>query len=134
MFESTMILWLFIAFSIKHLWIDFLWQPPYEWQNKGTYGHFGGIQHSGKHAFATLCMIMGLVVLLGLRISYASYLMVVLISAVEFIVHYHMDWAKININQKYGWAANTHNEFWMMLGVDQFVHMMTYVWIIWMVI
>ena len=120
---------LFIAFGIKHLWIDFLWQTPFEWQNKGTYGHFGGIQHSGKHAIVTFLMLAILSLLLNI-----SMLLVLAVSMVEFVVHYHMDWDKVNINKKYGWEPTTHKEFWFMLGIDQFVHFLNYIWIVWIVI
>ncbi len=131
MIDTNIIFILFIAFSIKHLLFDFCWQTPYEWQNKGTYGHFGGIQHSGKHALATFLMMVILSWALGFN---ASMLLIILISLMEFLVHYHMDWSKVNINKKYGWTATTHNEFWIMVGIDQFVHFLTYIWIIWMVI
>ncbi len=131
MIESNIIFILFIAFGLKHLWIDFFWQVPYEWQNKGTYGHFGGIQHSGKHMLSTFLMMVILSWLLGFN---AAMPLIIGVSVVEFVVHYHMDWVKMNINKKYGWTATTHNEFWWMVGVDQFVHFANYVWIIWMVI
>ena len=129
--DTNMIFLLFILFGFKHLWIDFLWQVPYEWQNKGTYGHFGGIQHSGKHAWVTMLMLVVVLWIMGFTTTIP---IILLVSGVEFLVHYHMDWAKVNINKKYGWTATTHNEFWWMVGLDQFVHFLNYVWIIWMVI
>lgn len=51
----------------------------------------------------------------------------------EYALHYHIDWAKMNLNKKMGWAANTHNEFWILLGVDQLLHYLTYCFILWMV-
>lgn len=107
------------ALLIKHFWLDFGYQPPYMWQNKGTFGHWGGIVHSGGHALASWIILafatpLALSVLAGLALF-------------EFVVHYATDWAKMNINKKMGWTATTHNEFWILTGLDQLVHQLTYV-------
>jgi hypothetical protein len=52
-----MLLLLFLLFT-KHLILDFLYQPPYQWKNKGTYGHLGGIVHAGQHALATFSVLL----------------------------------------------------------------------------
>lgn len=109
--------------TIKHFVFDFVYQPPYQWQNKGTYGHLGGIVHSGQHTLATLLILCFFIHPLG----------ALLIAGIEFIVHYHMDWFKMWYNKKKGWTAVTHNEFWVLTGFDQFVHSMTYIWILWVV-
>ncbi len=110
-----MILLLFLLFT-KHLIFDFFYQPPYQWQNKGTYGHLGGILHSGQHALATFV----------LTLFFVPVGMAVLIALFEFIVHYHMDWFKMWYNKRKGWGANTHAEFWYLMGIDQYVHTVTY--------
>src|SRR6478609_7533311 len=103
--------------NVKHFVCDFLYQPPYMWQNKGTYGHPGGILHSGFHA----------VVSFGLLLFFATPLTAALLAIGEFFVHYHMDWFKMKYNKFKGWTATTHNEFWILLGVDQLVHALTYI-------
>lgn len=105
--------------TIKHFICDFLYQPPYQWQNKGTYGHWGGIVHSGQHALATLFILF--------LTASAAPLMAVGIALGEFVIHYHMDWFKMNYNKRKGWGPLTHNEFWVLLGVDQLVHSLTYI-------
>jgi hypothetical protein len=115
-----MMLILLLLLTIKHFVLDFVYQPPYQWQNKGTYGHIGGIIHSGQHALATLLILMfftGPVVGISLSIG-------------EFIVHYHMDWFKMWYNKKKGWGPTTHNEFWVLTGFDQMVHSLTYLAIV----
>ncbi len=49
------------------------------------------------------------------------------IAIAEFGIHYHTDWLKMNINKYFGWGATTHNEFWVLLGVDQLIHSLTYI-------
>ena len=121
MITATAAVALFGAFAVKHFVFDFLYQPPYQWQNKGTLGHWGGLVHSGQHALATILILLfvaSLPVALGL-------------AAVEFVVHYFTDYSKMNINKAKGWGATTHNEFWVLLGVDQLIHSLTYVGIVW---
>ena len=123
---TATILILLTALTIKHFIFDFLYQPPYQWQNKGTYGHWGGLVHSGQHAIATFAILL---------LAVPFYWVIALgIAALEFMIHYHMDWFKMNYNKKKGWSANTHNEFWILLGVDQLVHSLTYIGIVGLVV
>lgn len=113
--SSFEVLTLLVLLFTKHLFIDFPFQTPYQYLNKGTYGHPGGILHSALHAFATL-----LIVLL-FNPSFALALAVF-----DFAVHYHIDWAKVQLNKRYNWKPDTHSEFWTLLGVDQYLHALTY--------
>lgn len=116
----TYLIVLMIFIQFKHLIVDWLWQPPYEWQNKGTYGHMGGIVHSMKNAIGTaICFI-----------PFFGIIPSLMVLMIDFICHYHIDWAKMNINKKMGWTATTHNEFWMLTGTDQFLHQLTYLLLI----
>ena len=105
---------LVLLFS-KHFLIDFPLQTPYQLNNKGSYGHPGGLLHSGLHGLATL-LIFALVTPLAYLFAIA-----------DFLIHYHIDWAKVTINEHYGWTATTHNQFWILLGLDQYLHAMTYI-------
>lgn len=46
---------------------------------------------------------------------------------VDFAVHYHVDWAKIQINQKYGLKPDNSEKYWWLLGADQYAHSVTYI-------
>lgn len=105
---------------LKHFVCDFLYQPPYMFMNKGTYGHPGGIIHSTFHAVVTLVILL----------FFTTPPIALAIMVGEFIIHYHVDWFKMWYNAKKGWGANTHNEFWILLGLDQLIHSLTYVGII----
>lgn len=112
------VLILMTLFVLKHFIVDFPIQTPYQWMNKGNYGHPGGLLHSGLHAFATyLILFMVTPIALGL-------------AAIDFAIHYHVDWAKMNINNHYGWKADKDAAFWVLLGIDQLLHYLTYILII----
>jgi hypothetical protein len=84
--------------------------------NKGTYGHFGGIMHSSFHGLAT-----------ALVFWFVAPLSCLWIGLIDAVVHYHVDWAKMNLNKKMEWAPNTHEQFWWLLGLDQYLHALTYI-------
>ena len=106
---------------VKHFIWDFYYQPAYMWQNKGIFGHWGGISHSGIHAFTTYIILCFFV---------DSTEFALLLAVGEFVIHYITDYAKMNINRIKGWGATTHDEFWQLTGFDQLVHQLTYVVII----
>lgn len=104
---------------LKHLIVDFFWQPEYEWKNKGTYGHFGGIRHALKHVAVT-----GFILLF-----FVNPILIIPLMLLEFLIHYHMDWWKMwwGARKKY----DPYNpKFWHWMGIDQWVHTMTYVIIV----
>lgn len=115
---------LLIAFQWKHFVCDFpLQKDPYMFKNKGTYGHPGGIAHSLIHAVGTMYVLMAFFPLL-------SYTIWLSLSVLDFIIHYHIDLCKTKINDHYGWKAESSSEFWILLGVDQLLHQLTYLAII----
>ena len=109
-------------FQIKHFFIDFVFQPPWMWQNKGTYGHLGGIVHAGLHGVVTVPILL---------LAEVNPTLIAILALSEFLAHYHIDWAKMNINAKMGWKSNTHNQFWILTGLDQLLHQLTYLAIVW---
>jgi hypothetical protein len=114
------LLLIFTLLIVKHFIVDFPLQTKYQWSNKGTYGHPGGILHSGLHGIGTyLCLFW-----------YAP-IAAVYLALADMVIHYHVDWAKMNLNAKMGWGPNTHEEFWWLLGLDQLLHYLTYVVIVW---
>lgn len=118
----TILTLIFLLFT-KHFIIDFPLQGPYQWQNKGTYGHPGGLLHSGLHGIGTFICFY-----------FVAPHAAIYIALIDMLVHYHIDWAKMNINAKFGWAANTHPEFWWLLGLDQYLHTITYVGLVYLVV
>jgi len=116
-----MVIVLILLLFTKHFIFDFVYQPPYQWQNKGTYGHWGGLVHALQHGIATWLILA----------IYIPWYSAALLCALEMAFHYHIDYFKMNINRIYGWKCNTHNEFWILTGADQYLHALTYIWIVW---
>ena len=81
----TALIAVLIVLQIKHFVFDYPLQTLYMLRNKGTYGHPGGILHSGLHALGTIVafFVMTPTLLLGVAIMIG-----------EFVVHYHVDWSK----------------------------------------
>jgi hypothetical protein len=115
------ILLVLLLLTIKHFVVDFLLQNKFQWSNKGTYGHFGGVLHAALHGIGTyLCFLP----FLSNGEAYISGL-------IDGFIHYHIDWTKMNINKRMGWTPTTHEQFWWLLGLDQLLHSLTYLAIVW---
>ena len=110
MIEPLILLFLFS----KHFIIDFPLQTPYQYLNKGKYGHPGGLLHASLHGLGTYAIL--------LWITPVAYLFAI----ADFLIHYHIDWAKVKINTHYGWKPSD-DQFWTLLGLDQYLHAMTYI-------
>jgi hypothetical protein len=121
-----MVLMALALIQIKHQIIDWMWQPPFEYLNKGTYGHWGGVRHALKNAIGTgLAIYIGFLGLVspGLALSLA---------VLDFVIHYHIDWSKVNLNRFMGWGPTTHAQFWWLTGFDQTLHQLTYLGLIYL--
>jgi hypothetical protein len=110
---------LLLLLFLKHFIVDFPLQKPYQYLNKGNYGHPGGILHSALHGVGTFICIWFFFPSVALVMAFA-----------DFLVHYHVDWAKVNINKAFNWGPTTHEQFWWLLGLDQLAHALTYIAIV----
>lgn len=108
----------------KHFIVDFPLQFPRHYLNKGTYGNLKGLEHSLWHGFVTFWILL----------FFAPFWLAALVAVAEIIAHYHIDWAKMNLNKHYGLGPLTSEKFWWLLGLDQWFHYMTYVLIIMVVL
>ena len=109
------ILFLLTLFFIKHWLIDFVWQTPAEIANKGTYLKWAGLVHSVKHGIGTFVILW---------ITDISFEMLYFLSLADIIIHYHIDWAKMNLSKD---LTAADHKFWVWLGFDQLLHHLTYV-------
>jgi hypothetical protein len=110
------------ALFFKHFICDFPLQiSPWMYRNKGTYMHIGGISHSGIHGIGTLIVLFPFIGAHSL-----------IFAIIDFITHYHIDWAKVNIGRHYDLKPDNSDWFWILLGLDQFLHHVTYFIIIYL--
>lgn len=115
------ILLAFVVLAVKHTIADYFLQTSYQYRNKGSYGHPGGLIHAAFHAVLTLPVFLVL--------PPSSVMLAAAIIAGEFVLHYHLDWAKEQLVKRY---KVTHKDvlFWNLFGLDQLCHLLTYVAII----
>lgn len=126
------ILILLIAFQFKHLISDYYLQFPYMYENKGK--EAGWIKpllhHSGIHALGTLLIV-------GVHGSFVHsdaasfHVLSVLIVVVlfDFLTHFATD--RIKATRKEG---PDNPKFWQALGVDQMIHHLVGIIIVWYIV
>ena len=104
----------------KHALGDFVLQTPYQWRNKGRFGHPGGVLHSLIHAALTAPVLLLVTVPMNAGLA---------VLGAEFLLHYHVDWLKERIVHRKGWTSG-ESGYWRALGLDQLAHGLTYVAIV----
>jgi hypothetical protein len=111
---------LFIMFLLilKHFVCDFWLQFDYMIKQKGTYGAEGGRHHALMHTAGTF---------LALAIAIPSIEVAVVMSFLDGVVHYHIDWAKMKLSRH---LTPADHEYWCFIGADQMLHYLTYIGII----
>ena len=115
MYDSIFLL-LALLFA-KHWYVDFVNQTAEEVEWKGTFLDWRGLKHSLKHGLAT-----GLILYFATNIGALS----IVLGIFDFLVHYHIDWAKMN----WGNRDITNPKFWNHLGLDQMAHQICYVFFV----
>ncbi|QFT59059.1 hypothetical protein FIU94_09505 [Sulfitobacter sp. THAF37] len=121
--ELQLVLLLMTLLQAKHLFADFFLQTPRMLTDKARYLHMGRVQHAGLHAGLSLLALL----LVGTAPALA-----VAICVAEWIAHFHIDWIK-------GWHGERSGKgpdqagYWRAFGVDQFLHQLTYVAMLWAV-
>jgi hypothetical protein len=115
---------LLLGLEIKHYVADYFLQPGWMLGGKGNIFHAGGYAHAGIHAALTLVVLLACGTSLALALA---------IFAAEFVLHYALDYAKIQ------YSAGIHvdaqpRRFWALHGIDQLTHQLTYIAIIYVVL
>lgn len=112
------------ALILKHFICDFPLQRRYQYSNKGIYGHPGGLLHAGIHALGTLLVLA----------FFAPLVVALKLAALDALIHYHIDWAKNRCNKCCNFTASSGDGFWILLGLDQCAHQLTYVLLVWLLL
>lgn len=111
---------MFTSFIVKHFICDFILQRKYQYENKHIYGHLGGILHAGIHMLGTFFIVLYFV---------SSFKMGFCMALLDGVLHYHIDLAKSRLSIKHDLKSN-NDWFWILLGIDQMLHYLTYIIII----
>jgi hypothetical protein len=111
------ILTLLLLLQIKHCYADFVLQTYMQTVKKGVWMDPIGISHTLDHIYCSLIAL--LVFSLFVPLSAVS---ILLVSLVEGVIHYLVDYTKV----KYGSKDNTKPLFWTQFGIDQLAHQATY--------
>ncbi|RUT30042.1 DUF3307 domain-containing protein [Arsenicitalea aurantiaca] len=119
-----LILLLLAGLQLKHFVADYLLQTPIMLAGKGDLGHPGGYAHAAVHLVGSALVLVwaGLppMALIGLL-------------ALEFVLHYGLDYLKARYGGSAG-HAETPRRYWALHGLDQFLHQLTYVGMLAMVV
>lgn len=109
------IILLLVLLQVKHFIADFWLQFPYMIEEKGTYWAEGGRHHALVHTAGTF---LALAFVMPESIDLAVYL-----AFLDGVIHYHIDWAKMNVSRG---LTPADSAFWTWLGFDQALHQLTY--------
>jgi hypothetical protein len=103
--------------QIKHMFADFFLQTPGMLSARSVYVHTGRAMHCVIHIAGTAVVLL----LFGV-----SPLLLIGLLIAEWIVHYHIDFAKGYWSDK---AAHSPEDsgFWRAFGADQMLHQLTYI-------
>ncbi|AVH85115.1 hypothetical protein RsoM2USA_187 [Ralstonia phage RsoM2USA] len=113
---------LVLLFATKHMIVDFFLQTPKMVEEKSNFFKIGGYVHAAQHGLATM-IILDPWVKGPLYILFAPFL-------IDFLCHYLIDWSKMNLGKKFN-LTPSDKVFWDLIGVDQWLHFVTYIFILW---
>ena len=105
-----------ILLQIKHWYVDFVDQTEEEIQHKAIYLDWIGIKHSVKHGVSTFAILWAVLGWTETDVAFA-------LATVDFLLHYHIDWFKMN----YGNRDIRTPQFWNHFGLDQMAHQIVYI-------
>lgn len=112
MFESVI-----LGLLLKHFVIDFPLQTPFMYLNKGIYGHRGGLFHAWLHWIGTLLVLL---------VCGVPFPLTLVMAGLDYLLHYHIDWAKVNLTKRFDLTPMNSEKYWWLLGFDQLLHQLTY--------
>jgi hypothetical protein len=115
---------LLIGLNIKHFIADYLLQFPWMIAGKGSFRMAGGYVHATIHVTGTAFVLW----LLAIPSQCIAWLVLA-----EFVLHYLLDFAKIHYSKEIS-STERPNTFWALNGLDQLLHQLTYVAIVYIAV
>ena len=80
-----------LLLSFKHVIADYFLQKSWMIKDKSVYGAQGGIAHATTHTLGTLFVLF----------PFYNPLLILFLSILDGVAHYHIDYLKSNYNDKY---------------------------------
>ncbi|XDB00149.1 DUF3307 domain-containing protein [Sulfitobacter sp. LCG007] len=119
--EIWSLLALMLLLQIKHMFGDYFLQTRGMLDGRETYLHLGRFLHGGVHAAGTALAFT----LIGTPLPFT-----LLAALADWAIHFHIDWWKgrLTMTQK---LTPADSAYWRASGVDQALHQLTYVAMIW---
>ncbi len=121
MYEQLLLVFIFLM--LKHTVADYFLQRMWMIKDKSIYGAQGGIAHAATHTIGTLLVLIPFLV---------SNFLAIVLAILDGVIHYHIDYVKSNIWKKYNFDS-TQTQYWILQGVDQYLHFLTYALIIYII-
>jgi len=111
---------MFVGLEIKHFFGDYMLQSGWMIRGKSSLTHAGGYLHAAIHVVGTVII---------LKIAAIPVLIIIVLAIAEFFVHFVLDFGKAHFGKNIS-STNKPHRFWMLNGLDQLMHHLTYVAII----
>lgn len=108
--------------QIKHMFGDYFLQTKIMLDGRDQYVHLGRFLHAGVHALGSLLVFL----VVGAPLGF-----VILLVLAEWVVHFHIDWWKGRLTADQN-LTPADAGYWRASGVDQALHQLTYVAMIWL--
>ena len=112
---------LLFLLQLKHLFADFYLQTSRMLRDRARYVHVGRAQHAGIHALGSI---------LAMSIVGVAWVPMLVIAAVEWVVHFHIDWFKGLWSDRMEHGPEDAS-YWRAFGFDQALHQWTYLAMVW---
>jgi len=117
--EFAILSWLLI----KHYFFDYFVQTKYQFSDKHQYGGPGGMQHAALHGLGTV----------GVLWYFMGWETAALFGFLDAVMHYHIDYIKSSSMFKANPPLTPNQQqYWIMHGLDQMAHGLTYILIVWL--
>jgi hypothetical protein len=110
------LLFYFTLLLIKHTVVDLalqhyiVGQKKLQWLNPKAHWHYA------QHGIGTMLVTFPLT---------GDLLLSALVSLLDYLIHWHVDWAKHHWIHRYGWTSADAG-FWWAAAIDQTLHYLTY--------
>ncbi|WP_299830880.1 DUF3307 domain-containing protein [uncultured Roseobacter sp.] len=118
---STLLI-LLCLLQVKHMLADYFLQTKMMLDGRGQYLHLGRFLHAGVHAVGSVAAFA----LVGTPFAF-----IIPVVLLEWAVHFHIDWWKGRHTADLK-LTPADAAYWRASGVDQALHQLTYVGMIWL--